>query len=481
MVANPVSTFISEYVAAIHDQNAAVFAGAGLSIPAGFVDWKGLLRNIASDVGLDVDRETDLVAVAQYHLNEHGSRHKLNQALVSEFSGRARLTKNHEILASLPIRTYWTTNYDTLIEEALKAAGKTPDVKSTPASLTTTAPKRDAIVYKMHGDVSQPDKAVVTRDDYEQYGRERSLFSTALQGDLVSKTFLFVGFSFSDPNLEHVMSRVRVLLGQNVRTHYCLVRRVQRKDFATAKQAAYATAKQDLQLRDLKRYGIIGILVDDYKEYTTILSRVAQTFRRSRVFISGSAADYAPWSEDSAQLLIHEIARRLTLAGFSLVSGAGLGVGTHMINGLLDALNRENTRVLTERLILRPFPLAITDASERTRRWREYRHQIIAEAGIAVFLFGNKRDSTGAVIDAAGVREEFKIAVAKQLPVVPVGCTGGVSASLHDTVSKDLGAYFPAKGYKAMFADLGKTGSPATVAARVVAVVKKLRDEPFTE
>ena len=84
------NTFISEYVKAIHDQNAAVFAGAGLSIPAGVVNWKGLLRDIARDVGLDVDRETDLVAVAQYHLNEQGSRHKINQALVTEFSARAR-------------------------------------------------------------------------------------------------------------------------------------------------------------------------------------------------------------------------------------------------------------------------------------------------------------------------------------------------------------------------------------------------------
>jgi len=478
---SPASTFVREYVAAIHDESAAVFAGAGLSIPAGFVNWKALLRNIARDVGLDVDQETDLVAVAQYHLNEQGSRHKLNQALVSEFSAKATLTKNHEILASLPIRTYWTTNYDTLIEDALKAAGKTPDVKSTPVSLTTTAPKRDAVVYKMHGDVSQPDKAVVTRDDYEQYSRDRSLFSTALQGDLVSRTFLFIGFSFSDPNLDHVMSRVRVLLGQNVRTHYCLMRRVQRKDFKTRRQADYAVAKQELQLRDLKRYGIVGILVDDYAEYTSILHRVAQSFMRSRVFISGSAADYAPWSQDGAQQLIHEIARRLTREGFSIVSGAGLGVGTHTVNGVLDALARENTRVLTERLILRPFPLGIVDAVERKRRWTEYRQQIISEAGIAIFLFGNKQDETGAVVNADGLREEFKIAVAKQIPVVPVGCTGSVSASLHQIVSRDLGAYLPTKGYKRIFADLKRMGTAATVAARVVTIIKKLRDEPVND
>ncbi len=478
MAADLTNTFINDYVEAIQDQSAAVFAGAGLSIPAGVVNWKGLLRDIARDVGLDVDRETDLVSVAQYHLNEQGNRHKINQALVSEFSARAKSTKNHEILASLPIRTYWTTNYDTLLEDALKAAGKTPDVKSTPANLTITAPKRDAVVYKMHGDVSQPDKAVVTRDDYEHYSRDRQLFSTALQGDLVSKTFLFAGFSFTDPNLDHVMSRVRVLLGQNVRTHYCLMRRVQRSDFTKAKDATYAAAKQELQLKDLRRYGIIGILVDEYAQYTKVLQRIAQGFRRSRVFISGSAADYAPWSEEGAHRLIHEIARQLTRAGFSVVSGGGQGVGAHTANGVLDELQRENTRVISERLILRPFPLAIADVAERKRRWSEYRKQIVKEAGIAIFLFGNKRDSTGAVVDADGVREEFKVAVANMLPVVPVGCTGSVAAALYDTVTTDLSTYLPAKGYKGMLAGIGKKAAPATLAARVVALVKNCATNP---
>src|SRR5262245_44164816 len=119
-MADQLKTFVTEYVKAIHEQNAAIFAGAGLSIPAGFVDWKRLLRNIAKDVNLNVDRETDLVSVAQYHINEHRSRHKINQALINEFSAKARRTRNHELLASLPIRTYWTTNYDTLIEDALE-------------------------------------------------------------------------------------------------------------------------------------------------------------------------------------------------------------------------------------------------------------------------------------------------------------------------------------------------------------------------
>lgn len=65
--------------------------------------------------------------------------------------------------------------------------------------------------------------------------------------------------------------------------------------------------------------------------------------------------------------------------------------------------------------------------------------------------------------------------------MVPVGCTGSVAAALYKTVTKDLSSYLPAKGYKGMLAGIGKKGAPATVAARVVKIVKRLRDEPATE
>lgn len=322
-----IDSFVDTYVQALHDQNAAVFAGAGLSIPAGMVDWKGLLKNIAREIGLDVKKEDDLITLAQFHYNEHGGRHKINQALIHEFASRARLTENHRILAALPIRTYWTTNYDALIEESLKQAVKTPDVKVTVENLATTMPRRDAVVYKMHGDVSQPDKAVVTKDDYEAYSTTRNLFSITLQGDLVSKTFLFIGFSFNDPNLSYILSRIRLLLGENRRDHYCLLRKVQRGDFKNVADFHYAVARQELQVRDLKRYGIIGLLVEDYAHYTDVLRRISHRYKMARVFISGSAADYAPWEPSKAQELIQELSRRLVAAGFGVVSGFGEGVG----------------------------------------------------------------------------------------------------------------------------------------------------------
>src|SRR6476659_10238195 len=101
--------------------------GAGVSKAAGFVDWKSLMRDVAKDLHLDVDRETDLIAIAQYHENEMGGRGALNRLLIEEFTRDATITQNHRLITTLPVRTIWTTNYDKLIETAYREAHKRPD------------------------------------------------------------------------------------------------------------------------------------------------------------------------------------------------------------------------------------------------------------------------------------------------------------------------------------------------------------------
>jgi hypothetical protein len=220
-----VRSFITEYLSELLDGNAALFAGAGLSVAAGYVDWRQLIKPLSVELELDIELESDLIAVAQFHVNAHGyNRHTLHKAVIEALSPDNSPTENHRLLARLPIRTWWTTNYDKLIENARRDAGKVVDVKSAVAQLATTRPHRDATVYKMHGDVDRPDEAVATRDDYERYSVDRGPFITALAGDLVSKTFLFLGFSFTDPNLDHVLSRVRLTFQNNQRRHFAFFR-----------------------------------------------------------------------------------------------------------------------------------------------------------------------------------------------------------------------------------------------------------------
>ena len=110
-------------------------------LPAGYVDWRTLLQAIAEELELDVALETDFVAMAQFHYNYSGKqRARLHKTILEGLSANAKSTANHDLLVQLPIDTYWTTNYDKLIETSLADFGKVVDVKCTVPQMTFTRP-----------------------------------------------------------------------------------------------------------------------------------------------------------------------------------------------------------------------------------------------------------------------------------------------------------------------------------------------------
>lgn len=217
-------SFINAFVTEINNGDAAIFAGAGLSASLGFVNWKGLLKDLADELNLNIEKEHDLVSIAQYHFNKF-KRGKINNKIKNEFTTLKEGSENHKILSRIGIDTFWTTNYDQLIERTLEADGKTVERKLRNEDFASNIKKKDAIVYKMHGDKDSPDEAVLTKDDYETYNDKKELFSTALRGDLLSKTFLFIGFSFDDPNLDYILGRIKILLKDNTPTHFSFLKR----------------------------------------------------------------------------------------------------------------------------------------------------------------------------------------------------------------------------------------------------------------
>ena len=437
-----ISLFVDKFVKEIKDNNAAMFIGAGFSKSAGYVDWKNLLRNIAEDLELDVDKEYDLVSLAQYCYNKNGNRSLINDTIFDEFSRDKAIDENHKIIARLPILTYWTTNYDSLIEDALNEARRIVDVKYSNKHLSLTKPHRDAIVYKMHGDKSNPDEAILIKDDYEQYYRNHAQFITALSGDLISKTFLFVGFSFSDPNIDYILSRIRIEYGgQNNRQHYAIMRKVKEDDYHNRADYEYAQRKHDLFIEDLKRYNIRALLIDEYSEITDILNEISKRLNHNNVFISGSAQIYGDYTEKAALDFIQLLSKQLIMQDFNIISGFGLGVGSSVIIGALQEIYMHAKSLHEDRLLLRPFPQGIEDVTTRQALWKKYREDMISRAGVSIFLFGNKLNDTEIIL-ANGMKSEFEIAVERHNLIVPVGCTGYVAHEIWNTIKEDMSAFY---------------------------------------
>ena len=425
---------VRTFVSAMHEGDAALFVGAGLSRPAGFVDWRGLLRDCARELGLDVDREHDLVAVAQYYLNRRNrDRARLNSLLKHAFDDVGTHTRNHEIIGRLPISTVWTTNFDNLLERAFTAAGRKVEVKSRDQHFSLPARDRQVTVYKMHGDIANPDEIVICKDDYENYARRHGVFQNQLAADLIGKTFLFLGFSFTDPHLDYMLGHLRTLLEDNKREHFAVMRRARlnmhRRRAAASESFAYELNKQQLQIDDLHRYSIHTHLITTFDEVTELLTDIEREYYQRNVFVSGSAHQFGEIGEERMRDFCMQLGERLISSGYKVITGMGLNIGESLVRGALLKLHELGIQSLERHLVVRPFPRTLPAGSDAAFN-TQYRNYMIEQCGIAVFIAGTSRSHAV----SAGVLDEFDIATRLGKVPVPVGATGYAARELWERV-----------------------------------------------
>ena len=449
-----IEQFIKKITKEISDENVAIFSGAGFSLSAGFVNWEELITPLAYELGLDIKKETDFVSLDQYYFNYKGqNRHDISHLILEAFCKQVKPTENHKILSRLPIKTYWTTNYDSLIEDALKEEGKIPDIKYTVEQLGSTTPKRDAIVYKMHGDKEHSSNAILIKDDYETYHIEYAPYITALSGDLISKTFIFVGFSFTDPNLDYVFSRIRATYKTNSRTHYHFIKELKKEEFDLKDDFEHFKRKQELFIADLQRYNIQPLLIKEYSEITEIFKTIEKRINRKNIFISGSAAKYTPLEKDGEKF-ISELSKKIISKDYNIITGFGLGVGSLVISGALEEIYMNQKRIDNRRLLMRPFP-QIVHTGDIQKIWEKYRKDMISRAGISIFIFGNKKNND-VIVEANGMYREFEIAREMKNKIVPVGATHWMARKIWEEINQNYSDFYDEenKNLKSLFNEL---------------------------
>lgn len=436
-----INAFINDYVAKLRQGTATIFLGAGMSKAAGFVDWKGLLSDLATDLGLRIAEETDLISVAQFHKNKNNNRNRINEKIVEEFTDNDVETENHRIIARLPFNTIWTTNYDDLIEDAHIKINKKIDIKRNIDDLFINKGNRSCILYKMHGDKDQPNDAVLLKEDYEKYYYTHEPFISVLNSELISKSFLFVGFSFTDPNINYIFGRLTHRYSDKSKDHYCIMKKTSLGDWNNDQDKFdYEKIKQDLFVKELERYRVQTILIDKYGELTLLLNEIEKRYNSHSVFISGSAVEYGNFTSLEAQNFIHLLSKELITKNFNVVNGFGLGVGSAVINGALDAVYSDPKKYSENQLILKPFPQFPSGNKDLGELWEEYRQNMISRAGISIILFGNKV-AEGKIVNAGGVKREFEIALEHGLIPLPISYTGYMAKEIFDEIVQDYAKY----------------------------------------
>lgn len=129
------------------------------------------------------------------------------------------------------------------------------------------------------------------------YDIDRGIFTRMLSVELIRKSFVFIGFSFNDPNLERILSIAKqTLQGKAPQTHYCFMRKVQLMDYLNEynklephniERYIRDNNYQVLRCNSMVKYGIQTILINDYDEITLMLKHLYNKYITNNVFISG--------------------------------------------------------------------------------------------------------------------------------------------------------------------------------------------------
>jgi hypothetical protein len=195
-----------------------LYIGAGLSQAAGFPSWGKLLEmliaeveklphNISSkvqDYKSLLQNPNNYLLVAEDIKNQLGPR--LSKFMFDIFSDQTKKpTETIKNFIKLPINFVITTNYDALVEQAyLKIYDEIPTTLTYELGrdIAYKLWENKFFILKAHGDVRYNSaRLVLTENDYREIIFRQPGYQSALHAMFSSKSVLFVGTSFTDPDL----------------------------------------------------------------------------------------------------------------------------------------------------------------------------------------------------------------------------------------------------------------------------------------
>jgi len=406
----------------------SIFAGAGLSVSSGYVDWRNLLNSVLDE--LQIRQGVDLATLAQYHENAYG-RQRLNTLIVDEFSKIAKPNNNVDLLSLMPISTFWTTNYDSVIEDSLRKNGKTVDVKYEQTQFKYHQDKCDVVVYKMHGHKDCPDDVVLTKSDYETYDLKRGIFTQVLQYELIVKTFLFIGFSFSDSNLDRIIGTVKHSFNTySSKDHYCFMKSVSIEECG-GDHEKFENDKsiQAHKIKDMRRYGIHTILVENYQQITKMLEYIKKTLEMDYVFISGAVKKddqginkYGLFGKEKSRAFLSVLTKALIDNNYRIITGFGNEIGDSIVAAAFDEIYNSKVKDINEKISIHPMIPRGDNIAEFERKRSVLRRKLIQSSGFFICVYGRAEESEA--LEGDGTNREFLIAKELDRIIIPIGATG---------------------------------------------------------
>ncbi len=217
----------TELQEAIASDNLVIFVGAGLSKKFDLPTWNQLACEIITQ-SADEDMKLFLPLLAKNLTDPvevieklRGDRNKLNKYIRDRFKIQSGDFSLHKKILDLSSKII-TTNYDNAFEMASDNRIY-PTLNSSTFNVSEINKNSKPYIFKLHGSYHEPDNCIVTKSDYQELYSKQSATIEKLKSIFIEKTILFIGFSFSDSDINLIFEGLDEVFRHNNK-HYILTK-----------------------------------------------------------------------------------------------------------------------------------------------------------------------------------------------------------------------------------------------------------------
>jgi len=211
----------------LYKGNISVFAGAGVGAEAGLPGWSAALYELSafirnydrsiSEIMAQRIRDGNFSQAAQFYYMANTTEENKIQGLEQVFGKKCEVTSNLKTLISLNIKHFITTNYDMTIEETWSSinASSIPSFSNTPDDFIGAhrylSRNKEPFVIHIHGVITKATTLVLCKDHYDKI-KNIEAYSQFLRHLIMTRSLLFVGFSFLDPAIKSFLDYANSVL-----------------------------------------------------------------------------------------------------------------------------------------------------------------------------------------------------------------------------------------------------------------------------
>lgn len=233
----------------IREESVVLWAGAGLSIDAGYPSGSSLSRILFDDLDTDqrdkISPNLTLPDMAEEYIKFcNGNRNRINRLLIRHFiEAKPSSMSTYNTIANIPhFKNIVTTNYDHLFEKAYKGDSKSVNCDKDLGYINNKLPT----IYRIHGDLeSNLEGVIISSSDYRVYITRDILYKSTLTNLLTTNSVLFIGYSLADPNVRILLDKVVDTLGSHQNEMFLVAPKInnEQKKYLNSKGIQYIDAK----------------------------------------------------------------------------------------------------------------------------------------------------------------------------------------------------------------------------------------------